>query len=140
MPVLLFVLAGTMLLIISGLVCAGKLEAVRSTEHIEATAARFAESLEDYLVGPAYESATPTLAYLSNTSISESLRTSIGQAHFSVSIFLIFPEYRLLCSLTDSDQARVMETGAAGFLINALDSFGRAVVVEVRVLVWQDQA
>jgi hypothetical protein len=136
LPVLMFVLTGTFIVVAAGVWTSNTLEARRVQDRLEALAEGLVNDIvleiEARLGGESF----PTVSSLSNLNLSHVAGGALSDHHCSVAIIERYPEVRWLVHWSYKTPDLPIQAVGAAKLLNAFDEHLMVVVVEVRAIVW----
>lgn len=135
LPVLMFVLAGTLTVILSVMTVSGAMLSVERSKNLGALASRSADLLVNELLGKHPERVV-TISAVCSTGMLRAIDDFLGAHGFQMSVVMVHPELKWL-SVASEPQTRLPEHAfSASRLVNALTDDGLIGVLVVRVLVW----
>jgi len=136
LPVLMFVLTGTFIVVAAGVWTSNTLEARRVQDRLEAVSEGLVNDIvleiEARLGGESF----PTVSALSNLSLSHLAGGVLSDHRCSVAIIERYPEVRWLVHWSYKTSDLPIQAVGAARLLNAFDEHLMVVVVEVRAIVW----
>lgn len=135
LPVLMFVLAGTLTILISAINASSAKMLEERNRAIEAIAERSADIVVSELTSE-HPGVPVTVHSVCCTGLDSTLRDFLGTRGFCLSMVLVHPEFRWLSPPPEQSHDIPEIAHAASRLINALVDDGRLGVLAVRVVVW----
>lgn len=138
LPVLAFVLCGVMLLVSSGIWASARIAEQREDELLKRLAERAADAIVETIAPAATDFELPTLQSIDRSNLSEYIQSVLQTVHFLVNLSTEGTASGWSMLISDSYGGEVSHTASASRLLNVRDGFGLIVVLEVRLIVWDD--
>lgn len=137
LPVLMFVLVGVSVLVMSAAWVHGELAERELETELDHEARRLAECVVASF--RSYWGVAPRLASIQEQNLSSVIGLPSGSYGCAVAVAITCPNPSVLATFAEGDLAEALRTGFAKILFNAVDDHGLVLILEVRVIVWQDR-
>jgi len=135
LPVLMFVLAGTLAIVVSALGASKAVVSRDEDKELECLADRCAELLLSELLGQHSEPVI-TVGSVCSTRLSKIVDEFLYERDFCMSILMVHPELKWLVQESGRSEEVPERACSASRLVNALTDDGRTAILEVRIIVW----
>ena len=135
LPVLLFVLAGVMTLVVSSTFAAERFDAQKRQKELDESAQDIADAIVRCIELSAGSNGLPLVSAVSSMNISNKVAQT-GGCDFAASVFIVHPLVKLVIYYSTDPDALPKLTGSSLRFMNAIDDQGEIIIVEVRTVVW----
>lgn len=138
LPVLAFVLCGVMLLVSSGIWTSVHLAEQREDEQLKRLAERAIDAIVGTIAPAEMGFGLPTLQAIERSNLSEHVQGLLRAVHYLVNVSTRGATSGWSILLSDGRLGEVSHTASASALLNVRDDTGLIVILEVRLIVWDD--
>ena len=135
LPILLFVLAGTLTIVVSSVSASATVASIKETAKLDLIANRCVELLLSDILG-GDDGNHATLASLCSTRVCQIAEDFLGKHPFCVGLLMIHPELRWLLENVSRGSGVPERAGSASRLFNAFTDNGLSAILVVRIIVW----
>jgi len=135
LPVLMFVLAGTVTVIVSATFSVEVLASQEADKALERLATRCVDLIVAEIMD-GHGGVAVIAGALCATKIDRALQDFLGDGEFFASIVMIHPESKRLCTIREAPTEIAGRASSASRMINVLVENGLTGIVVVRALVW----
>lgn len=135
LPVLLFVLAGVMTIVVTSTLAAEKFEEQTRQKDLN----EWAHDIADTIVRRVQLSAGPNALPLVSSLINLNISADVPQTRpcdFAASVFIVHPSIKPIIYYSSDPDALPELTGSSVRLMNAIDDQGEVVILKVRTVAW----
>lgn len=135
LPVLMFVLAGTCVLVASGVLASEANAQKDQADRLHRLASRLADSLmtELYLARPGLP---PSVSAVCATALEQVADAVAVGCDYYFSLLVLHPELRYLCNASNKESCAGYRAASASRLVNASTDDGLVAILVVKVVVW----
>ncbi len=127
-----------MLLVSTGVWTSAHLAEQRKDDQLIRLADRAVDAIVGMIAPSAKDSELPILSAIERANLSEQIQGLLGAVHYLVNLSTkgIASDWSIL--IGDDHRGAVSQTASASRLLNARDGLGLIVILEVRLIVWDD--
>lgn len=135
LPVLMFVLAGTFMIVASAVCASESVMSGEKSEELEYLVNRSADLVASEVLGE-HSGIAVTVGSVCSTRLSQIVKDFLETRNFCMSIVIVHPEFKLLCQVPGPSDGLPKHACSASRLINALTDEGYVAILVVRLLAW----
>lgn len=131
----MFVLAGTFTIVVSAIGCSQTVTSLEQNARLEYLAARSVDLVVSKML-EGHPDVVVTISALCATRLGDDLEEFLGSRDFGMSIVMVHPELRWICTESGASEESHREACQASRIVNVLTEDGYVGILLVRVLVW----